>query len=132
MVIKVDISALDRAILKAESDIDNNTLTVLRKVSLVVDQAVVLATPVDTGRARSNWITSLNMASTKIIPEGIDKSGSAAMAQNMDETAKVKLTDVLFICNNLPYIGGLNDGHSKQAAANFIQRAAQVAKNIKD
>ena len=33
-----------------------------RKVALAADQAVVSGTPVDTGRARSNWIAAIGSA----------------------------------------------------------------------
>jgi len=83
---------------------------------------LVMTTPVDTGRARSNWIASVGapaggtrgpapmgtvilQASTTFTPEGVGEF------------------PVLYIANNLPYIGRLNNGWSAQAPAGFVEAA---------
>jgi hypothetical protein len=94
----------------------------VRAIVFVLDSQLANRTPVDTGRARANWIPSLNSPSkAKVEPnQKIDVSSVLA-------TYKVK--DTVFISNNLPYIRRLNEGHSKQAPAGFVDDAIAVAKS---
>lgn len=103
-----------------------------RATVLAVDQAVVVATPVDTGRARSNWRVSTDK--TEDIFEAFAKgvSGSTASANTQAaldqgaEAVKQATGDVMYISNNLPYIQPLNDGSSAQAPAGFVEQAVQA------
>lgn len=100
----------------------------VRKVAIVADQAVVLATPVDTGRARSNWIVALNSPSSKVIQAyspggGGDKNAQAAIDQGQAVISGYKPGTEIHITNNLEYIGELNDGSSRQAPANFVEES---------
>lgn len=45
-----------------------NTDKLMRATILSVNSAVVLATPVDTGRARSNWRTKAGSMDGKVMP----------------------------------------------------------------
>ncbi|RTL04578.1 hypothetical protein EKK58_10260 [Candidatus Dependentiae bacterium] len=100
-----------------------------RKVVLAVDAAVVLATPVLTGRARSNWIPSLDKPVTKELKkESYDKTGGEAIAAAQSVAAGIKFGSDVYISNNLPYINRLNQGHSQQAPAGFVEKAVQAAK----
>lgn len=113
----------------------NNIDGVVRKVALVADQAVVMATPVDTGRARSNWISEANNSSEQIIEAytpGEQGNTAAANTQSaLDQAEQVisgyRAGDSLHLTNNLPYIQALNDGSSAQAPANFVEIAIQTA-----
>lgn len=109
---------------------------IVRKCVLTIDQAVVMATPVDTGRARSNWTVSRGSPSTRTrqpyaagaglgVEEGAN--AQAAINQGASEVAEYKLSDgPIYVSNSLPYIEALNDGHSAQAPAGFVQEAVQV------
>lgn len=91
----------------------------VRKVALAVDAQLVLTTPVDTGRARSNWISSLNTPDVRIVEPGT--------VPNIPGVAeKYTLSDTILITNSLPYIKPLNEGHSKQAPAGFVELAVQA------
>jgi hypothetical protein len=125
----IDLGAIDRAIGIIEVDIDKATILSQRKVLIAVDSAVVLATPVDTGRAKSNWIPSIGTPSTdKIIKEEYDKTGGEAIQKAIDVGAGIKFGSDVYISNNLPYIGRLNDGSSIQAPAGYIEKAVQAAR----
>lgn len=91
----------------------------VRRTALAVDRELVLNTPVDTGRARSNWIPSLNVPEVRLVEPGQKPDVAAA-------TASYKLSDIIFISNSLPYIKRLNDGHSKQAPAGFVEASVQA------
>lgn len=104
----------------------------VKKVALVVDQRVVEATPVDTGKARSNWIASLNAPVTSTRePYSPGAGGStaaanaaAAIQQASTVISTAKPGDEVWLSNSVPYIGDLNNGSSTQAPENFVQTAA--------
>jgi len=103
---------------------------VVRKAALAADQAVVMATPVDTGRARANWIAALDAASSEVKgePSNPGSGANSALTQGRatiagydgDENSEIHLT------NNLPYIGRLNDGSSRQAPRQFVRTAVEA------
>lgn len=109
---------------------------VARRAALTVLQTVVVATPVDTGRARSNWNTELNRPNLSTrepyAPGDSGSTGAANARRSIEEGTRV-ITDRatgqdIWITNNLPYIGELNNGHSAQAPAGFIERAVQAGR----
>ena len=98
---------------------------------------VVLATPADTGAARSNWQVGINQApGNELSPYapgrklGLGETGNAnaAIAAGMSKILASTLGDTLFLVNNVPYIGKLNSGSSQQAGAGFIERAFDRAR----
>jgi hypothetical protein len=116
--------------------VQDNTAKIVRKAALAIDQTLVLATPVNTGRARSNWLVSINVPNNDAIsPYSAGVAGStgsqnaqAAIAQGTQVIGSYKPGDTaIFITNNLPYISALNDGSSKQAPAHFIEQSIQTA-----
>lgn len=117
--------------------VTQNADRLLRTVALVADQAVVMATPVDTGRAKSNWIAGLGSAPTDDIApysEGEGGSTAAANEQAAMEQAQGVIASYngdrdsgVFLANNVSYIEQLNDGHSAQAPQNFVETALAQA-----
>lgn len=111
--------------------VEVNAANVVRKVAVSIDSTVVMATPVDTGRARSNWIVELGAPSSVVrgaYSEGSEGSteganSRAAIEQGNATIAKYNGGSSIHITNNLPYIGKLNDGHSAQAPSGFVQSA---------
>jgi hypothetical protein len=121
--------------------VQDNGDILLRKVALAVDAAVVLATPVDTGRARSNWQVELGAAPEGVrepFSEGAEGStagpnAQAAIAAGQAVIAQARGTDVIHITNNLTYIAALNDGSSAQAPAGFVEEAVHAGvKQVND
>jgi len=96
----------------------------VRQVTLAVSQAVIVSTPVDTGRARANWVASLGAPFTTTT-EDTDPSGSRQVAINNTVISGRQTGQEVYISNNLPYIGRLNEGHSAQAPAGFVEKAVQ-------
>lgn len=109
----------------------------VRATALAVDQAVVLATPVDKGRARSNWLVELDApARTTIEAYSPGQKGSTSEANTAAALAQGRATVAAYdgnrnksiaISNNLSYIDALNNGKSQQAPAGFVDKAVQVA-----
>lgn len=95
----------------------------VRKVALGTQAELSRATPVDTGRARSNWFGSVNTPA-----RGTTQFTGGLRPMNVERFSVV--SDVIFITNNLPYIKPLNDGSSAQAPSGFVYNVVdkQIAK----
>ncbi len=74
----------------------------VRGVALELFSAIVLTTPVDTGRLRGNWQTSIENPSYGTLNR-TDKTGSAAINE-IETNAKIyKLNQTMYFTNNLDY-----------------------------
>lgn len=73
-----------------------------------IGQGVVLKTPVDTGRARGNWMPSLDVPDGTISTR-VDPSGGSAIAE-IQALAKQASGRIFYLSNNLPYIRHLEYG----------------------
>lgn len=113
---------------KAANNVAANADRLVRRCALATDASVVIATPVDTGRARSNWQVELGQAATGVL-DPIDKSGQGAISAGTKVIQGYKSGSSVNITNNLPYIERLNDGWSAQAPAGFVEKAVQVGIN---
>ena len=100
--------------------------TVIRKIVLDVFVRIIVKTPVDTGRARGNWQTSLGFPITQQISRRVHGKGDAVAPAG--EAASVvgkflasgKDGDV-YLSNNVPYIMFLEYGSSIQAPAGMVR-----------
>ena len=109
--------------------IERCTEKAVAKITLDVTANLVEMTPVDTGWARNNWVPSIGVPREESAgsPDNVaaafagQEAGKAEVAGYRLEQGKV------FVSNNVPYIQTLNNGHSKQAPAGFVQRAARKA-----
>ncbi len=93
---------------------------VLRKVGIEVASSLIRKSPVDTGRFRANWITSI-LAPSSSTTESTDTSGQNAMAAATKQILSAKLGQTIWISNNLPYAQRLEHGHSQQAPAGMVR-----------
>jgi len=111
------------------------------KLHLEIVNGWVIATPVGNpslwkeppepgyvgGRARGNFQTSILVplpGETGII----DPSGAVAQGQALAELLKIEGYAVSWTTNNVPYIVGpnsLNDGHSGQAPAQYLEQVVE-------
>lgn len=100
---------------------------IVREIALAADRTLVLATPVDTGRARANWQATLGAPATGVVDGEPGKRGSVAQATTQAAAViggyKGGPGAAIFLTNNLPYIVPLNNGTSKQQPAGFVERA---------
>lgn len=104
----------------------------IRKIALECFSNVILRTPVDTGRARGNWMISTGRP---VAPAGgtgkCDKSGAGVLAE---VEAALAAWDPLregkiFLSNGLSYIMALEYGHSKQAPNGMARLSVEEIKN---
>lgn len=116
---------------------------IVRKIALDVTANLVRApgeggTPVDTGWARANWVPNIgspapagNQPTTRAgrtsaigSAQGAQAAGEGAVAGYRVQQGNVHIT------NNVPYIVRLNEGHSQQAPAGFVQAAIAKAVTV--
>lgn len=89
--------------------------SILELFSLVID-----ATPVDTGRLRGNWQTSINSPARSTTLRD-DKAGTAAKAEALANLGS--LVDVVFMTNNLPYAERIEyEDYSAQAPGGMVRK----------
>jgi len=122
--------------------IRGNAKSIVQLAARVIDRGLVVETPVDTGRARSNWVTTLDVPFEGTIPayapgnklgkvERANATAAIGQARRVIKTYNPKKNKSIFISNSVKdpvtgfgYIGLLNTGtHSTQTAALFVQRA---------
>jgi len=72
-----------------------------RAIALELFGSVIKDTPVDTGRARGNWQTSMDSPATG---ETDRKGEGPALAEVGQQTASFGAGKVIYLTNNLPYI----------------------------
>ncbi|MBT4080295.1 MAG: HK97 gp10 family phage protein [Gammaproteobacteria bacterium] len=83
-----------------------------RATALQVFSGLILRTPVDTGRARANWNTSAGA-----IDYSIDEDATKPQSPTLRKGDGSK---PIYITNNLPYIGELENGSSTQAPKGMV------------
>ena len=117
--------------------LDDHVNDVIKALAAETNNALVEATPVDTGFARANWRVGLDKPPSGTI--GAKSASAAASAASLGMSQSVSAISKfdherhkkLVIRNNVDYIGytdaegkrGLNAGSSPQASANFVQTA---------
>lgn len=107
--------------------------TAIKKIVIDIFSKVILRTPVDTGRARANWVVGLNgpnqmLASSTEVDKGrVDPTG---MARSKAKTrmiqwvrgANVETTKSYFLTNNVVYAIRLEYGWSRKQAPSGMVR----------
>ena len=102
-----------------EVEVPGVLTAVVKKVAFELHNSIVIKTPIDTGRARGNWLIA-----TGSIPRGVvdrtlsapDTAGALAALADYDAASGISI----YIANNLDYIGALEDGHSGQAPSGMV------------
>lgn len=93
-----------------------NVNAIVRKATLDIFVKVVLRTPVDTGRARGNWLPSFGRPEAGFDWDRKSPDGSATVARVAAFALSMKAGQVAYLTNNLPYIVELEFfGKSRQA-----------------
>lgn len=137
MAATTNINTFSRRIRARANLVGNSTTKMVRRVALSIDTALVMETPVDTGRAKSNWIVAINFSPDRRIqayaPGSKGSTETANMMAALSQGERVITgyesgkDQEIYITNSLPYIGELNEGSSYQAPAMFIQTAIAAA-----
>lgn len=107
-------------------DLEKFVENVVIRVVTNVTEELVEVNPIDTGWSRHNWIPALSSVDT---PSGSKLNVGAAEGAQAAGLALVQATykfpNVVFISNNVPYIGILNSPltNSRQAPPGFVERS---------
>lgn len=94
--------------------------TVMRKATMDVFARVVAASPVDTGRFKSNWNVSFGAIDVTVT----DSKNTARADAEVRKVAAYPAGSVIYLANALPYAMRLEYGYSKQAASGMVRIAA--------
>lgn len=97
-----------------------NADIVTRRVVAEMVSRVVLRTPVDTGRARANWQTTVGVPASATLEE-VDKTGSGAISRGIAVAGRFPMGATVWISNGLPYASRLEYGWSQQAPAGMVR-----------
>ncbi len=93
---------------------------VVRKTVLDMAGQMVLMSPVDTGRFRSNWQYGAGSINTDT-GASIDASGAGSIGRITVGVAAWKPGETMIVSNSLPYAQRLEVGWSKQAPAGVVR-----------
>lgn len=134
----MDLSQFSRLMEKRATVVPKRVAEIKKEVAQLVLQSVVEDTPIDTGKAKSNWQVNLGSPATAAVPAY--SPGTHGSTANSNVTATIAAGNLVIsgttpgvdihITNNLHYIGDLNRGTSTQAPAGFVQAAAIRASNL--
>lgn len=102
---------------------------VFQIVATDVGQSVINLTPVDTGRALSNWNAGIN-APDDVYRETEDPLDSKTSARLAGEFQSLKFGDTAYITNATPHVPFLEYGSSKQAPNGMIRITLARFNNI--
>jgi len=94
---------------------------VIRGTLLSFTGRVIKETPVDTGRLRGNWQSSLNVPEQNQL-QIEDRSGGNAIASAKSATERLEIGDIFWFTNNLPYARRIEEGYSQQAPQGMLRR----------
>lgn len=131
----MSLERFSRRMKRRANNVPHMANRVKRETALAVDQTVVMSTPVDTGTARSNWRVALGEPIGGIIEAyaptshggaGETENARGALAQGKGEIEKSSPGESIHITNNVEYIVPLNQGHSAQAPAMFVESAVDA------
>lgn len=106
---------------KAKVDLE----TVVRKAVVDLQGGVVLRSPVDTGRFRSNWMVGIGSKNSDTVATE-DKSGAASLGRVEPSMNTWKPGLSIFLTNSLPYAHRLEyDAWSQQAPGGMVRLTVQ-------
>lgn len=121
----------EKRLARMASRIVVNAENAVKETAIVVDQVVTVGTPVDTGRARSNWQASIDVPASGTVGS-LDRSGGGAIAQARSVIKRFRsgTNRSIHITNNLHYIRQLDAGSSAQAPGGMTAKAVQAARGV--
>ncbi len=133
--------ALPRRMNKLGGTIRKGVTRLVQDVAKGIGATVVDTTKVDTGLARSNWRASISAPASGTIPayapgtklgigEGANASAAKAQQKQAIERFNAAKHVSIFITNNIPYIGALNNGSPVHAPGNMVQLGIQTGRAI--
>ena len=97
-----------------------------RGAALSIYGAVIEATPVDSGRLRSNWFLSVNTPSNETTD---DTTGNVSQVKALGAVGQLKIGYSAYLTNNMPYARRIEyEGWSNQAPTGMLRVTVEKAK----
>lgn len=130
------LKSLSKAYKGRAKEFEQKVFAGVRKAAIAADQAVVFATPVDTGFARSRWVVTIGEpvvaedSNVKPIEIGGDIAAAIAVSQGLSEIKRWKGIGSIFINNPLGYVVYLDQGSSEQAPQGMTDQAIKAGKAV--
>ena len=119
-------------ILDIEGELEDFVSESLRSIAASFFNNVTVASPVDTGMFRANWVVGFGSPDTSTT-DSTNFSANLNKELNAIQQANLNFDSVIYFNNNLPYAVALNNGSSEQAPKFFVEKAARRAGiNIRD
>lgn len=137
------MKTLNSQLKRFDKDIKKRVTTYKVQFARTILWELIMATPVDTSKALSNWVASLGKPKSRQIKahivgsQGSTQSASSSMAYSVGNAViqRARIGEIVYITNNVDYIQLLNLGYSIQAERYFIQhsvdRAVEQLKRVK-
>jgi len=96
-------------------------------IALVLDITadLIIQTPVDTGWAKSNWVPSVVAPEVELFGSRDSVDQSAQQRGQAEVLSYILEMGPVWITNNVPYIGLLNEGWSPKAQPGFVDMAVE-------
>lgn len=122
-------------------EITRGVTRLAQNVAKGIGVTVTDTTRVDTGLARSNWRATIDAPAAGVIPPyspgnhlGISETANAnaakAQQKSVIERYDASKRPSIFITNNVPYIGHLNNGTTRRAPDLMVQQGFAVGRAI--
>lgn len=116
--------------LRRFANLTSQKMETVVKASLVrIGTSVVVKSPVDTGRFRSNWLAAYGAADTTV-SMSVDPSGQASLNRLKMSVQGLTFREHFYFTNSLPYAKGLEYGDSMQAPSGMVRISVAAWENI--
>lgn len=102
--------------------VEGDVQKVARESAMEILRNLVFTSPIDTGRFINNWLVGIGHKDTRTF-KGKNRTDPIYRGEKV-LFRHTGFKDI-WISNNLPYAVPLNNGHSGQAPANFVERAVE-------
>lgn len=113
--------SLDKDLIRATVNMSKYHEKTIRGTLMSFTRRVIRETPVDTGRLRGNWQSALNVPKDDQL-QVQDVSGSGSISNAENTLNKLKLGNIFWFTNNLPYARRIEEGWSQQAPQGMLRR----------
>lgn len=101
---------------------------IVRAVTLSLFSGIIRDTPVDTGRARGNWQTTVGQPASG----SVERLGSSVAIAEVEAKTPKGAGQETYLANDLPYIEELEKGSSKQSPEGMVRRNMdRIERNLK-
>jgi len=116
--------------LRRFANLTSQKMETVVKASLVrIGTSVVVKSPVDTGRFRSNWLAAYGTADTTV-SMSVDPSGQSSINRLKLSVQGLTFREYFYFTNSLPYAKGLEYGDSMQAPSGMVRVSVAAWENI--